>query len=177
MRHAAVWPRPTWNLGGELGDDGGAVALGCAGAQGEGVRGARVEASERVGGLVAQLHHLPTLVGEVQLGVKGAHRLVGDLGEQRKKLTFWRWPLACPHVELSSAGTDLYSYNQNTLWWRSFFLTALLSKSEIPLSDSESLVLYFLLSTSYFLYTCTKDWTQFNNPGNVSEKYISYTAL
>ena len=35
-----------------------------------------------MGGLVAQLHHLPTLVGEVQLGVKGADRLVGDLGRE-----------------------------------------------------------------------------------------------
>ncbi|TNN88445.1 hypothetical protein EYF80_001227 [Liparis tanakae] len=33
----------------------------------EGVGGARVEAREQVGGLVAQLHYLPTLVGEVQL--------------------------------------------------------------------------------------------------------------
>lgn len=75
----------TWNLGSELGDDGGAVAFGCAGAQGEGVRGARIEACEHVGGLVAQLHYLPTLVGEVQLGVKRAHGLVGDLGRNRNK--------------------------------------------------------------------------------------------
>lgn len=35
-----------------------------------------------MGGLVAQLHYLPALVGEVQLRVKRAHRLVGDLGEE-----------------------------------------------------------------------------------------------
>lgn len=75
----------TWNLGSELGDDGGAVAFGRAGAQGEGVCRARVEACEHVGGLVAQLHYLPTLVGEVQLGVKRAHGLVGDLGRKWKK--------------------------------------------------------------------------------------------
>lgn len=70
----------TWNLRGELGYDRGPVALGCASAQGEGVRGAWIEACEHVGGLVAQLHHLPTLVGEVQLRVKRAHCLVWDLG-------------------------------------------------------------------------------------------------
>lgn len=80
MNCSCHWPVLTWNLGGELGDDRGAVAFGCAGAQGEGVRGARVEACEHVGGLVAQLHYLPTLVGEVQLRVKGTHSLVGDLG-------------------------------------------------------------------------------------------------
>lgn len=32
-----------------------------------------------MGGLVAQFHYLPTLVGEVQLRVKRTHRLVGDL--------------------------------------------------------------------------------------------------
>lgn len=76
----------TWYLGGELGDDGGAIALGCASTQGEGVRGAWVEACEHVGGLVAQLHNLPTLVGEVQLRVKGAHRLVGDLGRKEMNI-------------------------------------------------------------------------------------------
>lgn len=35
-----------------------------------------------MGGLVAQLRYLPTLVGEVQLRVKRAHRLVGDLGRK-----------------------------------------------------------------------------------------------
>lgn len=78
-----VWQRLltplTWDLCGELGDDRGPVALGCASAQGEGVRGAWVEACEHVGGLVAQLHYLPTLVGEVQLRVKGTHSLIGDL--------------------------------------------------------------------------------------------------
>lgn len=81
-RVAMLLTRLTWDLGGELGDDGGAVALGCAGAQGEGVSGAGVEACEHVGGLVAQLHYFPTLVGEVKLGVKGAHCLVGDLGRK-----------------------------------------------------------------------------------------------
>lgn len=38
-----------------------------------------------MGGLVAQLHSLPALVGEVQLGVKGAHRLIGDLALNKKK--------------------------------------------------------------------------------------------
>lgn len=38
-----------------------------------------------MGGLVAQLHYLPTLVGEVQLGVKRAHGLVGDLGRKKIK--------------------------------------------------------------------------------------------
>lgn len=76
----------TWNLGGELGDDRGAVALGCASAQGEGVCRSWVEACEHVGGLVAQLHYLPTLVGEVQLRVKGAHSLVGDLGRKEMNI-------------------------------------------------------------------------------------------
>ena len=35
-----------------------------------------------MGGVVAQLHHLPALVGQVQLRVEGAHRLVGDLHEE-----------------------------------------------------------------------------------------------
>ena len=39
-----------------------------------------------MGGLVAQLHYLPTLVGEVQLGVKGAHSLVGDLGRKEMNI-------------------------------------------------------------------------------------------
>lgn len=43
----------TWDLRSKLGDDRGAVALGCAGAQGEGVSGAWVEACEHVSGLVS----------------------------------------------------------------------------------------------------------------------------
>lgn len=96
----------TWDLGGELGDDGGAVAFGRARTQGEGVRGARVQACEHVGGLVAQLHHLPTLVGEVQLGVKGAHRLVGDLGRKDEMNILTLWPLV---VVCSLLSSDLYS--------------------------------------------------------------------
>jgi len=45
-----------------------------------------------VGGLIAQLHHLPTLVGEVQLRVKGAHCLVGDLAQKENAYSvqgFW----------------------------------------------------------------------------------------
>lgn len=91
----------TWNLRGELGDDRGPVALGCASAQGEGVRGARVEACEHVGGLVAQLHHLPTLVGEVQLRVKRAHCLVGDLGGKTNEYSdrgLWYSALRSPRL-------------------------------------------------------------------------------
>lgn len=49
-----------------------------------------------MGGLVAQLHYLPALVGEVQLRVKRAHRLVGDLGGKKMNI-----PIVasgtCPH--------------------------------------------------------------------------------
>lgn len=81
----------TWDLGGELRYDWGAVALGCASAQSEGVCGARVETREHVGGLVAQLHSFPALVGKVQLRVKGAHRLIGDLAKEKKEYSF-----SCP---------------------------------------------------------------------------------
>lgn len=72
----------TWDLGGELCNDWWAVAFSCASTKGEGVRGAWVKAGERVGGLIAQFYYLPTLVGKVKLRVKGAHRLVGDLGRK-----------------------------------------------------------------------------------------------
>lgn len=59
-----------------------------------------------MGGLVAELCDLPALIGEVQLGVKGAHGLVGDL-EGTDEYS---------HSQCSSAaGEDLYSPTERRL--------------------------------------------------------------
>lgn len=150
--------RLTWNLGCELGDDRRAVALGCASTKGEGVRGARVEACEHVGGLVAQLHYFPTLVGEVQLRVKGAHRLVGDLGRKEMNilivvsgtpcLALFSWGGICIHTmktfhaggisELKHLlyslrlGLVSHSWSFELSLFPVFFLSALISKAKMP---------------------------------------------
>lgn len=69
-----------------------------------------------MGGLVAQLRYLPTLVGEVQLRVKGAHCLVGDLG--RKEINILLVASGTQPAQLSSVSENLHSFKESVLCWR-----------------------------------------------------------
>lgn len=69
----------TWNFGGNPSGDRGPKAFCCAGLDGEGVGGPRVQTHKEVVGFIPELEHFPPLAGEVGTRVQRANSLVVDL--------------------------------------------------------------------------------------------------